>query len=106
MADAIPSPPPSPVPSTASDIELDGPDLDGHGLHLGVPAPCRKSSKGIITCMGCIDIEQRAILTTLELEERALCLDIIERLDKAGRQGMSYECFAVSSLLLCMIPLN
>jgi oxalate---CoA ligase len=98
ITDALESSPSTPVLSIATDIELNASDLEEHGLHSGVSIPCRKSSKGIIACMACIDIDQRDILATLEHEEKTLCLDIIERLDRAGRQGISYESFVVSSL--------
>ena len=79
------------------DMEIDGPKLEVHGLHCGVPAPCRRqSSKGIITCTACIDVEQRDILSMFEPGDRGICLDIIEKLDKAGRQGLGYDFLAVS----------
>ena len=77
-------------------MELRGPSLEEHGLNSGLPAPCRKSSKGIITCMACIGMEQSEMLTALEPEEKNLSLDIIEKLDRAGRHGLSYESFIVS----------
>lgn len=96
---AFMDPPKTPPALSRVDMELDldQPSLEDHGLNNGEPAPCRRSSKGITTCMACIGIEQSRFLAALEPEARDLCLDMIEKIEMAGRQGLSYEAFTVSS---------
>ena len=85
----------SPAPASTG-MEIERSDSTEHGRNGGESAPCHKTSRGIITCSTCVESDRQSFLAGLDLKNKILSTNIIDRLDGAGRRGLVFEALVVS----------
>jgi transcription factor C subunit 3 len=80
------------------ELEFDETIMGEHGFDDNTRVPCRRTTaNSIITCPSCLETDQATMFAKISPEERRSCTELLERLNSAGRYGLSYETFKSST---------